>query len=468
MKKDNKILIAAMVTAFMTTFMSSALNLSIPALESYFGVSAAAISWVVSSYTISVAALSLPFGKIADITSRRKVFITGISGFLILSLASIFVRHLAVLIALRAICGACAAMIFATNNAILLSHYPPEMRGKILGLSVTGTYIGLTTGPVIGGILNSTLGWRSIFAVSVMVSCVALFAAAKASISESSAPAKISVSSAEAQDSRVGFDGLGVVLYVFSIIATLYGMSNFGSGSVPALILVIGLAALVLFFIHETKQEKNGHDPIMKVTMFTSSRTFTFSNLAALMNYGATFAISYMMSIYLQIIMGMPSSTAGLILIVMPGVQALFSPITGSLSDRIRPSILASSGMGICAGTLILLSRLGTSTPLWYVILALCLTGAGFGLFSSPNTNAIMSCVQPKDYSVANSINATMRTFGQSSSMAVLAVLTQAVLGSGSLATSKPEAIIGLMNITFMVFAGICIVGIFFSLARNK
>ena len=182
---DRKVLASAMITSFMTTFMSSALNLSIPALESFFGVSAAAVGWIVSSYTISVAAMSLPMGKLADNTGRRKVFLAGIIGFGILSAVCIFVTRIGLLIALRAAAGVCAGMIFSTNNAILISSYPSGMRGKVLGYSTAATYTGLTTGPVIGGFLNSTIGWRSIFAVSVLISAAALTAALRSGYRDS-------------------------------------------------------------------------------------------------------------------------------------------------------------------------------------------------------------------------------------------------------------------------------------------
>ena len=455
---DRKVLIAAMVTSFMTTFMSSALNLSIPALESYFGVSAAAIGWVVSAYTISVAAMSLPFGKIADVTDRRKVFLTGIAGFCILSFLSIFSPHIGVLIALRAMAGACGAMIFATNNALLITSYPHEVQGKMIGYSTAATYIGLTAGPVVGGILNSTLGWRSIFAVSVLVSIIAFTAAFRAAVSE-----KKSGKITRGEIPSGGFDTEGTILYIAAIITSLYGMSRLGSGAIPAILLVAGIICFVLFFMHESRTAS----PIMRVSMFTRSRTFTFSNLAALLKYGATFAISYTVSIFLQVILGMPSGKAGLLLITMPAIQALFSPLMGSLSDKIRPSLLASAGMGLCAVTLILFSRLDQDTSIAYIMCSLCLTGLGFALFSSPNTNAILSCVDKSDYSVANSIVATMRTYGQSSGMAILSVITAAVLGSASLESSPAEDIIHMMNISFLVFAVLCLIGLFFSLARD-
>jgi predicted MFS family arabinose efflux permease len=413
---NSQILAAAMITSFMTTFMSSALNLSVPSLESYFGVNAAYVSWIVSSYTIAVAAMSLPMGKVSDITSRRAVFLTGIAGFGILSAASILAPSIGILMLLRALSGPSAAMIFATNNAILISAFPHRVQGKMLGYSVAATYTGLTAGPVAGGLLNSTFGWRSIFAVSAAISAAAFLAAFRA------VPKDAPASHAS------GIDTAGIALYISSIVLSLIGMTGLGSGDTAPYMLAAGIILLVLFFVHENRREKVQKTTIMRVSMFRQSRTFTFSSLAALLNYGATFAISYEMSIYLQVILGIPSGKAGLMLITMPAAQALLSPFTGSLSDRIRPSVLASTGMGICALTLLLYSRIGESTSVLYVMVVMCITGMGFALFSSPNTNAILSCVSKQDYGVANSIIATMRTYGQSSGMAVLSSITAIVL----------------------------------------
>lgn len=446
-----------MITSFMTTFMSSALNLSVPSLESYFGVSAATVSWIVSAYTITVAAMSLPFGKIADITSRRRIFLTGIAGFGILCAVSIFAPRISILIMLRALCGMCGAMIFATNNAILISAFPHSVQGKMLGFSVAATYIGLTAGPVAGGILNSAFGWRSIFAVSIAVSLTAFLAAFRAVPQDSRPVSGISA-----------FDTAGIALYSISIITSLYGMTSLGSRAAAPFLLAAGIILLVSFFIYESKRESAGLAAVMRVSMFRQSRTFTFSNLAALLNYGATFAISYEMSIFLQVILGIPSHLAGLMMIIMPATQAALSPFTGSLSDRVRPAILASSGMGICAFTLILFSRISESTSVAYVMAAMCLTGFGFALFSSPNTNAILNCVDKSDYGVANSIIATMRTYGQSSGMAVLSMITAFTLGTGSLESSPHSAILRMMHISFIVFAVICVIGLFFSLARDS
>ena len=347
-------------------------------------------------------------------------------------------------------------MVFATNNAILISAYPHNVQGKMLGYSVAATYIGLTAGPVVGGLLNSTLGWRSIFAVSTLISAAAFLAAFRA------------VPKDEPASHISGTDTAGILLYISSIVISLFGMTSLGSIHAAPYLLALGFAILAVFFVHESRRENSEKSAILRVSMFRQSRTFTFSCLAALLNYGATFAISYEMSIYLQVILGIPSGKAGLMLITMPAAQALLSPLTGSLSDRIRPSLLASSGMGICALTLLLYSRLNENTATIYVVTVMCITGMGFALFSSPNTNAILSCVSKKDYGVANSIIATMRTYGQSSGMAILSSITAFVLGTGTLEASPHADILHMMHISFITFACICILGIFFSLARDR
>ena len=449
---DKPVLGAAMVTAFITTFMSSALNLSIPALESYFHVNAATIGWVVSAYTMAVAAMSLPFGKIADAAGMKKVFLTGIAGFGLLSLASAFSTNIGFLLACRTLQGACGAMMFATNNSILIKAHPREMQGRVLGLSVAATYAGLTLGPALGGVMNRTLGWKAIFILSALTAAVAFCVSVKG------------VPADNRTEKNEKMDKAGALLYITAVVMSLYGLTDLTVSRRAEAILIAGVIMIAGFFGWESKAE----NPLMKVSMFTSSRTFTFSNLAALLNYGATFAITYEVSIYLQMIKGFSSDKAGMILIFMPAVQAILSPKMGALSDRIRPSLLASRGMSLCAFALGMLAVLPEHAPTAYIVAVLSLAGLGFAMFSSPNNNAIMSCVDSSDYGVANSIIATMRTYGQSSGMAVLNIVTGVVLGKGTYEGATAPVLMKMIHVSFLVFALICLAGIACSMARDK
>lgn len=451
-REQKMILGVVLITAFLTTFMGSALNLSIPRLEAEFQAGATLIGWVVTAYTLSVAAMSVPFGKIADITGRRKILLAGIGLFAVFSLLCAMAQNMWMLLLLRVLQGISASMIFATNNAILISSYPAEQRGRVLGLSTAAVYVGLSAGPVAGGFLNHYAGWRSIFVVTAVIAVTALLLGIK------------NIPQKENGGEKLRPDGAGNFLYIASVTVTLYGLSSLSVLRYGWLIFLAGLVLGAAFVYVEMRAE----NPVIRISMFTKDAAFTLSNLAALLNYGATFAISYLMSIYLQVVMGFSSQTAGLILIAQPVMQALFSPMMGRLSDRIAPYKLASAGMGFCVAGLIMFFLVDLDTDLWFIVAALVFSGFGFALFASPNTNAIMACVEKKDYSVANSILATMRTVGQSSSMAVVTVVVGFTMGNTSLDSASPAALVHTMHIAFLIFIVLCILGVFMSLKRGK
>ncbi len=452
-KKEQKTTIFVVITtAFITTFTGSALNLSIPDMGEYFHVSASLVGWMVTAYMLTVAALSVPFGRIADLTCRKRILVIGILIFSLSSAAAVFGVSMWMLILLRITQGIGGAMIFSTNTAVLISAFPGKERGKVLGYSIASTYVGLSAGPVAGGFLNHNLGWRSIFAVTAAISIVVLI------IAWSKLPRD------ECERKGSSYDMPGNLLYIAMIVLTMYGLSELRLQALPIAILVCGLIFGVFFVMRELKTE----DPAVQVRMFKQNLAYSFSNLAALFNYGATFAIGYLMSIYLQVVMGYSSQAAGLILIVQPGLMAVLSPYAGRLSDRISPFKLASFGMGLCAAGVLICAFVGLHTPLWVIIAALFVTGVGFAFFSSPNTNAVMACVEQQDYGVASSILATMRSIGHTSSMVIVTVIVGRYMGSQALTDAEPALLIKTMHTAFLIFAAICAVGVFISLKRKS
>ena len=451
-KTQRAALHVAVLTAFLTTFSASCMNLSIPNMESEFQVTAAAIGWVITAYVLATAAMSIPFGKVADVKGRRKVIVTGICGYMIASLCLAFVPTFSLLIICRVIQGVFASMLFATNNAILISVYPPEKKGQMLGISISATYIGLAVGPVAGGFLNHYIGWRSIFVITFVLALIAFVLALRG------------VPKIPVEENHLKPDILGNVLFIAAIVISLYGLSNLTVMKFGWLILVIGLVIGVLFVCLELKVE----NPVVRISMFTKSKAFTFSNFAALLNYASTYAISYFMSIYLQVVKGYESQVAGIIMVSMPIVQAIFTPYMGKLSDRVKPYKLASLGMAICAIGLVLLAFVGENTSLAFVIVALVIAGFSYSLFSSPNTNAILSLVQKEEYAIANSILSTMRTVGQSISMAVVTIIVGVTLGNVALEHSSPADLVKTMHIMFVICVIMCVAGVFLSLQRRK
>jgi len=192
------------------------------------------------------------------------------------------------------------------------------------------------------------------------------------------------------------------------------------------------------------------------------------SNLSAFVNYSATFAVTFLLSLYLAYIRGHTPQEAGTILVIQPIMMALCSPFAGRLSDRVEPRILASTGMGVIVAGLIALAFLTPTTPLWYIIAALALLGIGFGMFSSPNTNAVMSSVEKSVYGVAAGTLATMRMTGQTISIGIAMLIFALVVGTVQITPEHHAGFLRSISIAFAVFAALCTVGVFSSLARGR
>jgi len=453
MKRNEKsAVMVGISTAFVTTFAGSALNLAIPDMGNYFNMGAASVGWIVTIYSLVVAAFSTPFGKLADSTGRRRVLITGVAGFGITSLIAVIAPGAVVILTLRVFQGLSAAMIFATNMPVAISVFPPAQRGKAIGLVTAGTYAGLAMGPVLGGVLNSWFGWQAIFIFGAAVSVLALVVILKG------------IDRDIIEKAENGQDIAGNILYVFMIASFIYGLTSFNSVKFGW----VFIAASVLLGAAFVRRELSSENPMIDVRIFASNMTYTLSNLTALFNYSATFGLSYLISIYLQVVVGLPSQTAGLVLITQPLFMAVLSPRMGRMSDRVAPYKLASFGMGLCALSLLFFVFIGKETSLVFIIAALAVAGVGIAFFSSPNTNVIMSCVPPAKFGVANSILATMRTTGQSSGMAIITLVVSGTIGNVSLYQTTPDELISTIHIAFIIFTCLCGAGIFMSLQRKN
>ena len=265
------------------------------------------------------------------------------------------------------------------------------------------------------------------------------------------------------EEKREKLDVTGSLFYSAGLVLIIYGLSIMPSRTSLCLI-VAGMLVIILFAWWEWRIE----NPILDIKLFAANRVFTFSNLAALANYSATYAVSFLLSLYLQYVKGLNPQTAGLILVSQPIVMAVFSPLAGRLSDRIDPRILASTGMAIVVVGLIPLIFLEMHTSLTFIVCSLIVLGFGFALFSSPNVNAIMSSVQKNFYGVASATLATMRLTGQLLSMGIVMSLLSTNLGKASIAPENYQSFLAGNKTTFIISAAICFGGIFASLARGK
>ena len=449
-KQLSIVLCATTLSAFITPFMGSSVNVALPVMAQDLSMTALTLSWVPSSFLLAAAITLVPLGRLADICGRKKFFFWGAIIFTLASLLCSWSPTATFLILARIIQGIGGAMIFSTGTAILVAAFPVRERGGILGINIAAVYVGLTIGPFVGGLLTEQLGWRCIFLFTALFGFMMLLL--------------ILFMAKEEWQSANGehFDFTGSLLYAIALFAVMYGFSLLPDLQAGGLIL-FGIVCLFFFIRHQLRVPY----PLLNIHLFRDNRVFAFSNLAALINYCATFAVTFLLSLYLQHIQALTPLQAGMILIAEPAVQASFSPLAGRLSDRFEPGIIASIGMALNVAGLIPLMFINFTTSISYIVFCLIVLGLGFALFSSPNVNAAMSAVENKYYGIASATLATMRMIGQMFSMGITMLVFAVFLGDRPL-DQAGGLLLQSIQLIFFILGILCCAGIFASLARGK
>ena len=439
------------VASFVTPFLGSSVNIALPVISKEFSMDALLVTWVTTAYYLSAAVFTVPFGRLADIKGRKKIFLTGITIYTVSALIATFATSGIMLISLRALQGFGSAMVFGTAIAILTSVFPPEERGKALGVNVTSTYVGLSLGPYVGGSLTQIFGWRSVFAVNVPLGLVLILLIIF----------KLRAEWAEAKGDP--FDIPGTVFYGLSLVLTMYGVSSLPDIK-ATLFILLGVSAFAFFIFWEGRVKS----PVLNISLFKENHAFTFSNLAALVNYSATHGVTFLMSLYLQNVKGFAPSTAGLILLTWPLTQAVLSPVTGRFSDRVQPKYVASAGMGLTLVSLVFFALITEETAVALIVANLIFLGFGLALFLAPNSNAIMGSVERKFYGVASGTLGTMRLTGQITSMGIIMLTFALFLGKVKITPEQNALFLKSARAAFGVFGGLSFLGVFASLKGGR
>ena len=444
--------------AFMTPFDGSVVTLALPSIGRELGGDVVSLGWVATAYVLGLTICVIPFGRLADIRGRGRVYALGVALFTLASAICGLAPSLNTLIATRFVQGVAAAMMAGNSIALLTSVFPANERGKVLGINTGTVYIGLSVGPSLGGFLVEHFGWRSVFYVNVPIGAVVVFLALF----------KLQREKVDAKAERM--DPIGIVTYGLALFMILLGLTLSEShvSALPRILLVSGFAALALFIFFETRVAS----PLLDIRLFKNT-PFAFSTITALLNYSSVFGVSFVLSLYLQLVPGFDAAQAGLIMLVQPVMMAGFSPLGGWLSDRVEPRIVASIGMSIVSASIFALALLDAASPWWDIALRLMVLGIGYAFFSSPNTNATMSSVDRKQYGIAAAILSTMRFTGQAVSLAVATSVLSANLGgitvSGRSGTQVPvDAFMKGMRNALTILAGVCVAGVFTSLVRGR
>jgi MFS family permease len=305
-------------------------------------------------------------------------------------------------------------------------------------------------GPFIGGIFTQHWGWRSLFFFSTFLGIIGIILTFL----------KLKTVLIPKNDGK--FDYTGALLYGAALLLIVYNSTRLNTPYGFAL-LSLGVLLLVLFAIQCSKSEH----PLFDIALFTKNKLFAFSNLAALINYSTTASIIFLMSLFLQKVKGLPPQAAGAILISQPLVMTLLSPYAGKLSDKIEPRLLASTGMFLNAVGLLLFAFVSQDTPQPVIVVILLFMGLGFALFSSPNMNTIMSSVEKRQLGTASGTASTMRIIGQMISMTIVMLVFSAQFHGEQIAQVPNESFVGTGQFLYLIFAAICLVGVYFSYSRG-
>ncbi len=437
--------------SFLTPFMGSSVNIALPSIAKEFAMDAVLLSWISISFLLGAVMFLVPFGRIADLYGRKRIYTYGIMVYTLAALLSGLSIAPWMLISFCVFHGIGSSMIFGTGVAILTSIFSAGERGKALGIQVACVYMGQSLGPFLSGFLIEHLGWRSIFLVNVPIGLIILGLILW----------KLKGEWFGARGES--FDFLGSIIYSLTLVAIMYGFSLLPSIEGGGFILVgaFGFWAFI-------RWEKRTVSPVIDINLFRRNKVFALSSLAALVHYGATFGVNFLLSLYLQYVQGYSPFQAGSIILFKPAMQAIFSPFAGHLSDKIDPRIVASLGMAFTVIGLFLLILLHEKTTLAFLIPVLLILGFGFALFSSPNTNAMMGSVEEKFYGIASGTVSLMRLMGQILSMGIVTLIFAVGMGRVEITTALYPLLLQSMRVVLLIFALLCIGGLFASLARGK
>lgn len=445
------ILVAIGAGTFMSALDVSVVNTVLPVINNSFNSQIATVEWVVIIYLLLVSGLLPSFGRLGDLRGHKTIYIAGFFVFIFSSLLCGLSGSVGALVAARALQALGAAMLSANSPAILSKSFPARQRGQALGLQATMTYLGLTVGPSLGGWLTELISWQAVFFINLPVGLLALL------LSWKFIPMDFG------SDVQEPFDWSGAFLFMAGLTSLLLGLNqghNWGWLS-PTILSLLLLAAIFLALF--TWREQNTHFPMLDLRLFRS-RMFSASVISAVINYICVYSIIFLMPFYLLQGRGLSPSQAGLLLTTQPIVMALVAPLSGTLSDRIGTLLPTTTGMGILAIGVFLLSRLGPESSRLTIILCLTVTGLGIGTFISPNSSALLGSAPRKRQGIASALMATARNVGMVLGVGISGAIFTTILSHSE---ADPRSLYHAASVSFLVAAGFAIVGVLSSSIRN-
>jgi MFS family permease len=423
-----RVLVFTSIGVFAAALDTSKVAVALPVLGPQLHLGYVGALWVPASLSLTLSMFLIPLGRLADARGHVRCFHAGVAIFGACSLAAALSPNGPALIAIRAAQGVGNAFIFAIGAAVITAVFPAGERGRALGLNVMCTYLGLTLGPPLGGLLLTHLGWRWLFLSNVPLAVITM-AAGWALIGFESTDRRAAVRSGAAPPAVGGVDIVGTALLGAVLLALFVPLTFsplWGWHAARTLAPLAGAVVLLLAFV---AVEDRVPAPVLDLRLLRGNRPFVAANVASFLNYAACYGVTICAALLLELVQGRSAQASGLILLVQPLFMAVLTPFTGRLSDRVGPRILSVTGMVLIAAGMVVMSTVSANTPVWRVIVALAVLGTGTASFSVPNMSAVMGASPRSQLSLASGFMATMRFCGQGFSVALLGAIAAARLG---------------------------------------
>lgn len=457
-KKEWAILLTVLPMTFMTTLDSSIVNVALPTMAKELNTSMAGIEWVVTSYLIVICATILLFGKLGDILGKTRIFKFGIGVFTIGSLLCGLSNTLFMLILSRIVQAIGAGAAMATNQGIITETFPPNERGRALGMTGTAVALGTMVGPTLGGLIVSIAPWEYIFLINIPIGILVYIGVIK-----------ILPFKKKASDFTI--DVKGSILFMISI-TLLFTSINFGQslGYTNMFIVISFIISLILFAIF-IRVEKNSDNPMLDIKIF-KNRLFSLSIFCGFTSFISIGAVNIILPFYYQDVLSLSPSSAGLMMTVSPIILAVVAPLSGYLSDKMGSEKISALGLSILSIGIISLVLFNVNTPLIVVGILVGLLSLGSGIFQSPNNSLIMSTVEKNELGIAGSINGLVRNLGTTTGIALSTSILYSRMSSklgykvSGYVDGRADVFVYAMRSVFIGIGVICLIGAILSVIR--
>ena len=454
MQRKWLILSTVSLGSLMSTLDGSIVNIALPKIQEDFGIDLTTVEWVVVAYLLVLGSLLLPVGRLGEVRGFKRVYLAGFAIFTVASVLCGLAPNEAWLVAFRVLQACGAAAITAMGPAVIARTFDASERGRALGLNGVSVSLGLSLGPVLGGLLTQ-VAWRSIFLINAPIGIIAILWAWK-------------VLPAEGRGKDQSFDLRGAALSGAALFCLLLALSE-GQGWGWTSWQTLGLfAAFLVLGTTFLLAERATVQPLLDLALF-QIRPFSFGLASVIVAFSGLFTATFLLPFLLEQGRGFTPLEAGLLLVPVPIAMAIVAPFSGTASDRFGPGVLASAGMALMVLALLSLTQLPTDFSFPDLLWRQVLLGVGQGLFMSPNSSAVLGSVPGRRVGTASGTLAQMRVTGQGLGIAISAAVVATRLPVHLVGgASHADALAGAIHDAFWVAAAVCSIGIVTSLIRGS